>query len=499
LWSVDGTVAAADQKTPTELAVVQEWRGDYPVSELHRLPEGQRASHIGYLNNTEQLMKIWPFLKPRQEVPRIDFSTHIVIFTRNVSFYNRTAIAKVMLRDGVAEILAMETMSALPIEDYVAMALAVIPRMGVTAIAAGKEKIPITSNPHGSAVDPLNTVYTVEGNKIALHNGRSEIAIRPDTATRARTFITGNPVAADLDRDGDTDAVAILVHDPGGSGTFYYAAAALNENGRYQGTNAVLLGDRIVPGVVAVRDGVVELTYFDRASDTPMSSEPSLTKRSHLIIDNGILEALPSFGTDEQVFQGWVTIGNEVRTIRPCSLSDVHWLTGDSPALHEIVAQHRETLPHARPYTPLFMVLVAKVVAVPRHGFASEYAAALRASQLVSVLPDGHCRRDFIVVESPRAGQRVSSPLTVRGRARGTWFFEGDFPIDLEDIAGNVISRGYVTAQGDWMTKDFVPFAGTLEFAGPVGTDSANLVLKKDNPTGRPEHDDETRIPIFLR
>jgi hypothetical protein len=39
----------------------------------------------------------------------------------------------------------------------------------------------------------------------------------------------------------------LITHDPGGSGTFYYVAAAINVNKRYQGTNAVLLGDRIAP------------------------------------------------------------------------------------------------------------------------------------------------------------------------------------------------------------------------------------------------------------
>jgi hypothetical protein len=87
----------------------------------------------------------------------------------------------------------------------------------------------------------------------------------------------------------------------------------------------------------------------------------------------------------------------------------------------------------------------------------------------------------------------------VRGRARGAWFFEGDFPIDLEDVKGNVISRGYVTAQSNWMTSDFVPFAGTLAFTRPVRVDGASLILKKDNPTERPDLDDETRIPIYLR
>jgi hypothetical protein len=49
-----------------------------------------------------------------------------------------------MARD--LEILAMETMSAMPIEDKAAMAMAVIPRAGVRFIRAGEEQIPVTDN-----------------------------------------------------------------------------------------------------------------------------------------------------------------------------------------------------------------------------------------------------------------------------------------------------------------------------------------------------------------
>jgi len=43
--------------------------------------------------------------------------------------------------DGVAEVLAMETMSALPIEDKVAISLVGIPRKGVKAIQIGGRNI----------------------------------------------------------------------------------------------------------------------------------------------------------------------------------------------------------------------------------------------------------------------------------------------------------------------------------------------------------------------
>jgi len=253
------TLSAAEDP-PVDLPVSRTWSGDYPVAQLDRLPEGQRRSRVGYLGDKEVFAAVWKAFKPGEEVPDVDFDRNLVVFSRNVDFYNRTNILKVTLKGGVAEILAMETMSALPIEEKAAMALAEIPRAGVRFLQAGSERIPVSG--------------------------------------------IGEP-------------------------------------------------------------------------------------------------------------------------------------------------------------------------AVGRSG--------------------------LIVLDSPVPGARVSSPLGIRGRARGTWFFEGDFPVDLLDASGNLIAKGFCTAKGEWMTKDFVPFEGTLSFGKPVPGGRGTLVLRKDNPTGLSEHDDALTVPLSFR
>ncbi len=39
----------------TELHILQDWRGNYPVSELYRLPDGQQTKGIGYIGNILEL------------------------------------------------------------------------------------------------------------------------------------------------------------------------------------------------------------------------------------------------------------------------------------------------------------------------------------------------------------------------------------------------------------------------------------------------------------
>ena len=73
----------------------------------------------------------------------IDFKGNLVFFARNTQFYNRISIGQVKVANGVAEVLAMETMSAMPIEEKVAMSMAVVARQGITALQTGDETIPL--------------------------------------------------------------------------------------------------------------------------------------------------------------------------------------------------------------------------------------------------------------------------------------------------------------------------------------------------------------------
>ena len=128
---------------PVNLPLLEKWSGDYPVSELGRLPEGQQDIRVGYIDDTATFIRVWRAFMPNEILPVVDFSKNIVVFTRNIQFYNRTSILKVTLQEMNAEIFAMETMSAMPIEEKVAMAMAVIPRTGIIAIQSGTEKIQV--------------------------------------------------------------------------------------------------------------------------------------------------------------------------------------------------------------------------------------------------------------------------------------------------------------------------------------------------------------------
>lgn len=102
---------------------------------------------------------------------------------------------------------------------------------------------------------------------------------------------------------------------------------------------------------------------------------------------------------------------------------------------------------------------------------------------------------DTIKIDSPRPNAKIASPLKLTGQARGTWYFEAVFPVELQDANGNVLATGQAQAQGDWMTEDFVPFTASLEFTTPA-TPTGILILKKDNPSGLPENDKSLAVPV---
>lgn len=107
---------------------------------------------------------------------------------------------------------------------------------------------------------------------------------------------------------------------------------------------------------------------------------------------------------------------------------------------------------------------------------------------------------DMIVLESPKPESEVTSPLLITGKARGNWFFEASFPVTLTNWDGLIIAEGIATAQGDWMTEDFVPFEAKLEFiADTTVSNRGSLILRKDNPSGLPENDDYLEITVFFK
>jgi len=138
------TTAVVNEKPQvSDVKILQSWQGDYPTAHIDKLPDKQQDRAVGFISDAVIFDSVWKTFKPGESVPEVDFGANVVLFARNTQFYNRISIGQVKLTAGVAEVLAMETMSAAAIEDKVAMSLAVVPRKGISGIQVGDELIPI--------------------------------------------------------------------------------------------------------------------------------------------------------------------------------------------------------------------------------------------------------------------------------------------------------------------------------------------------------------------
>lgn len=103
---------------------------------------------------------------------------------------------------------------------------------------------------------------------------------------------------------------------------------------------------------------------------------------------------------------------------------------------------------------------------------------------------------DMLVVESLKNNDTIASPITITGKARGGWYFEASFPIEIRNASGTKIAEGPAEAQSDWMTAEFVAFKSTLSFPKQVAGSKGAVILRNDNPSGLPENDKKLEIPV---
>jgi hypothetical protein len=150
-------------------------------------------------------------------------------------------------------------------------------------------------SPQLSATDYRNVSYEIGGQNIKLVNGRAETEIAAGSSSVLITEYFGNLAKGDLNGDTIPDLAFVITQSGGGSGTFYYGVASIqNSDGSYKGTNAVLLGDRVAPQSTEISEGLITFNYAERKPGEAMTVAPSVGVSKKLQVHGGQLEeALP--------------------------------------------------------------------------------------------------------------------------------------------------------------------------------------------------------------
>lgn len=101
-----------------------------------------------------------------------------------------------------------------------------------------------------------------------------------------------------------------------------------------------------------------------------------------------------------------------------------------------------------------------------------------------------------VEITSPDLAKAISSPVTIKGKIDGSFFFEGTFPVTLKDANGKVLVQTHATADNEW-TQKIAPFHVTLTFAQPE-TSTGTLILENDNPSGLEENSKKRTFPVIF-
>ncbi|MCX6754337.1 MAG: META domain-containing protein [Candidatus Nomurabacteria bacterium] len=163
---------------------------------------------------------------------------------------------------------------------------------------------------NGEQINSHDATYILNGQKIILKNGISEVEAAPGSASKIVTKYFGNDLKHDINDDGTVDDIFLVTQETSGSGVFYYVVALISTPLGLVGSNGVLLGDRITTQAINIDEGkttngtnrqnVIIVNYEDRKHEESFTVAPSVEKSIWLKLDLKTMQ----FGEVAQNFEG---------------------------------------------------------------------------------------------------------------------------------------------------------------------------------------------------
>ena len=125
---------------------------------------------------------------------------------------------------------------------------------------------------------------------------------RPIVPGSASEFVIqlGKWNTGDIDGIYRADAAAITVEDPGGSGTFYFLHAMINDEGTLRDADFTFLGDRVRIEGVSIHGRLITVAMLDRAPDAPYSEPPTMAVIRQFRLENETLVEQDVGGNDSE-------------------------------------------------------------------------------------------------------------------------------------------------------------------------------------------------------
>ena len=150
------------------------------------------------------------------------------------------------------------------------------------------------------------------------------------------------------------------------------------------------------------------------------------------------------------------------------------------------------------PIITVIVIIIVAMILVNKQTSEIVIKNGTSPNPIESIVPTRDSRIAKVYLDNVERDSEISLPIELKGQAVGNWFFEASFPAIVEDENGNKIGEGIMQAEGEWMTEEHVPFKGELKklsgYSGP-----AVIVLKKDNPSGEAQFDEEVRVTVTIK
>lgn len=132
---------------------------------------------------------------------------------------------------------------------------------------AGRETLPRRLSPDELANSTFESEWTESG-MAPLANGEWKEPAAPGSATQIKVQLTDKIAYGQL--NDQPTAAAVLVTDPGGSGTFYDLALVINRGGKAVNLATTNLGDRVKINSVSIENNQILVDMITHATNDPL-------------------------------------------------------------------------------------------------------------------------------------------------------------------------------------------------------------------------------------
>ena len=127
--------------------------------------------------------------------------------------------------------------------------------------------------------------------KAKLVGGKYEESAAPGSASKVQVTLVPQPLAfGDLNGDGVDDAAVLLATNAGGSGTFIFLNAMLNDKGAARFASSISLGDRVQPKTISISGGVITVDEIRHAPSDPMCCPTQQATLKFKLVDGKLVE-----------------------------------------------------------------------------------------------------------------------------------------------------------------------------------------------------------------